>query len=117
MTFLLVMTGYILLAFVRNKTRLKLLNEACDPEAFLEKVEKQRVNAGEKSKLSVYVTLNQAAGLITLGRYAEAKQLLLSVDKSNLSPKNDTQLVYTINLKSFYRKSCPNGPVWKFYTV
>ena len=37
LTLLIVMTGYILISLDRSKKRLNLLEEDCDPEAFLER--------------------------------------------------------------------------------
>lgn len=97
-TILIVMTGYIIIAFIRGKKRLGLLDDACDPEAFLERTEKQRAITGKDPKFNTYFDIDRAAGLITLGRFEEAKEMLLSLDKSKLSRKNDSLLVFTINL-------------------
>ena len=97
-TLFIVMIGYIILSIVRSKKRLSLLDDSCDPEEFLEKTEKQRAITGKNSKVNSYFDIDKAAGLITLGRFSEAKELLVLIDKNKLSPKNDSLLVYTINL-------------------
>ena len=53
---------------------------------------------GRNSKINTYFDIDRAAGLITLGRFSEAKEILLSIDKNKLSRKNDALLVFTINL-------------------
>lgn len=97
-TIFLAMSGYIIISYIRSKKRLSLLEEECDPEAFLERTEEQRAITGRNSRYNTYFDIDRAAGLITLGRFEEAKEILLSVDGSRLSRKNDTLLVYTINL-------------------
>jgi tetratricopeptide (TPR) repeat protein len=99
-TILIVMTGYIIISIIRSKKRLSLLEDDCDPEAFLERTEKQRAITGTNKKINAYFDIDRSAGLITLGRFEEAKDILLSIDKNILSRKNDTLLVYTINLMS-----------------
>lgn len=97
-TILIVMIGYLIIAFIRGKKRLSLLDDDCDPEAFLERTEKQRSITGKDPKFNTYFDIDRAAGLITLGKFEEAKEILLSLDKSKLSRKNDSLLVLTINL-------------------
>ena len=97
-TVLIVMIGYISIAFIRAKKRLNLLDYECDPEAFLERTEKQRAITGKNPKFNAYFDIDRAAGLITLGRFEEAKEILLSIDTSKLSSKNNSLLIYTINL-------------------
>jgi len=97
-TMLIMMTGYVIISIIRSKKRLSLLEDECDPEAFIESTEKQRAITGRDQKFNAYFDIDRAAGLITLGRFEEAKDILISVDKSRLSRKNDSLLVYTINM-------------------
>ncbi|MEW9095268.1 MAG: hypothetical protein AB2417_09320 [Clostridiaceae bacterium] len=97
-TFITVMIGYIIIASVRNKKRLDLLEENCDPQGFLEATEKQRAITGKKDKYNAYLNIDRAAGLITMGEFQNAKEVLLSIDKTHLSVKNGALLIYTINL-------------------
>ncbi len=97
-TVLIVMIGYLFIAFMRGKKRLSLLDYECDPEAFLERTEKQWAITGKNPKFNKYFDIDRAAGLITLGRFEEAKEILLSIDTSKLSSKNSTLLIFTINL-------------------
>lgn len=101
-TILIVMSGYLIIGIMRSKKRLSLLDDDCDPEAFLERTEKQKVIVGKNLKLNTYLDVDKAAGLITLGRFDEARDILLSIDKSKLSRKNDSLLVYEINLMLCY---------------
>ncbi|MBU5484164.1 tripartite tricarboxylate transporter TctB family protein [Clostridium sp. MSJ-11] len=97
-TFVTVIIGYIIIANVRNKKRVNLLEENCDPQAFLEATEKQRDMIGKKDKYSTYLNIDKAAGLINMGEFQNAKELLMSIDKTQLSVRNGTLLAYTINL-------------------
>ncbi|PKM66497.1 MAG: hypothetical protein CVU95_10975 [Firmicutes bacterium HGW-Firmicutes-2] len=99
-TLLLVGTGYIFIALSRNKKRLHLLEDLCDPYAFIEATERQRAITGKDPKINAYLNVDYCAGLILLGRFQEAKDLLLSIDQKYLSKKNGTLLIYTINLIS-----------------
>lgn len=93
-TFMIMVLGYVLIAY----QRLNLLEGDCNPEAFLAVVEKQMLNAGKNNKMKAYQMINKAAALITMGEFAMAKQVLLEVDKSFLSMKNATLIIYHINL-------------------
>ncbi len=97
-TFITVMIGYTIIAYMRNKKRINLLEEGCDPEAFLEAIEKQRAIVGEKDKYNTYLDIDKAVGLISMGEFEEARELLMSIDKTYLSVKNGMLLIYTIDL-------------------
>ncbi|GAA0720027.1 hypothetical protein GCM10008905_08790 [Clostridium malenominatum] len=99
-TFTIVMICYIIIGYMRNKKRMDLLEEECDPERFLEAIEKQRDIVGKKIKYNTYLNIDKAAGLIVMGEFQKAKELLLSIDKTYLSAKNGTLLIYTLNLLS-----------------
>ncbi|MCY6370598.1 tetratricopeptide repeat protein [Clostridium ganghwense] len=99
-TFTIIMVGYIIIAYIRGKKRLNLIEENCDPQAFIEATEKQRSITGKNPKINTYLNIDEAVGLILHGEFQKAKEALLSIDKSYLSLKNGTLLVYTINLIS-----------------
>ncbi|PKM55706.1 conserved protein of unknown function [Petrocella atlantisensis] len=101
-TLILISTGYIVIALFRNKKRLHLLEDLCDPKAFIEATEHQRGITGKDPKINAYLNVDHSAGLILLGKYHEAKDRLLSIDPKYLSPKNGTLLIYNINLISCY---------------
>ncbi|MFA9398619.1 MAG: tol-pal system YbgF family protein [Clostridiaceae bacterium] len=97
-TFFIVMIAYLIISIFRGKKRINLLEENCDPEAFLEATEKQRKITGKNPKMNSYFDIDKSAGLILLGQFQEAKEVLLSIDQNLLSNKNGTLLIYTINL-------------------
>ena len=99
-TMTVIMSGYILISIKRSKDRLQLLNEKCDPEAFLERTEKQIEIIGENAKFQAYLNVDKAAAFMCMGKYKEGKKILSSIDKTKLSPKNGTMLAYTINMIS-----------------
>ncbi|PKM56972.1 MAG: hypothetical protein CVU98_08445 [Firmicutes bacterium HGW-Firmicutes-3] len=101
-TLILVMSGYILLALSRNKKRLHLLEDLCDPYAFIEATERQRNITGKDPKINAYLNVDHSAGLILMGKWQEAKDRLLMIDQKYLSYKNGTLLIYTINLITCY---------------
>jgi len=101
-TIILITTGYILIDLFRSKKRLHLLENLCDPKAFIEATKRQREITGKDPKINAYLNVDHSAGLILLGKFQEAKDRLLSIDPKYLSHKNGTLLIYTINLISCY---------------
>ncbi|MTI47129.1 tetratricopeptide repeat protein [Sporosalibacterium faouarense] len=99
-TFAVVMIGYIIISLMRNKNRVSLLEEECDPQAFLEATERQRKITGRNPKMNTLLNIDRSAGLILNGEFEKAKDTLLSVDKSYLSEKNGSLFVYNVNLIS-----------------
>lgn len=99
-TILLVLAIYITVGLVMGKKRLSLLDNDCDPEAFLLRTEKQKEITGKNPKINAYLDINRAAALISLGEFEAAKDILLDIDKNRLSHKNNSLLAYTINLIS-----------------
>lgn len=102
LTVILVMTLYLVISLYRHKKRINLLDEDCDPEAFLAQTAKQRKITGRNKRANTFFDIDEAAGLMCLGKYQEAASILDSVDKSRLSTKNGIQLVYYINLIGCY---------------
>lgn len=100
LTIIIVMTGYIVFAYVRSKKIINLLEEDCDPHAFLVATEKQRKYQMNSPKYNALFSINKAAGLAVSGEFENAKEVLLIIDKKYLSTKNETLLVYTLNLIS-----------------
>lgn len=97
-TFAIIVIGYIVIGYRRSKKRLDLLEENCDPQAFMDATEKQRLITGKNLKMGAYFDIDKAAGFILIGEFQKAKDILLSIDKSNLSSKNGTLMIYTVNL-------------------
>lgn len=97
-TLVIIMTGYIGIAFRRRQRRLFLFEEACDPEAFLQSTEKQEMITGKRAKMAAFFAIDKSAAFISMGKFEVAKSLLESIDQTKLSEKNNSLLVYTINL-------------------
>lgn len=102
-TLAIVMAGYIIIVLVKNTKRSRLLNEDCDPQSFIEATEKQIKVTGKDPKYRCYLNIDMAAGLISMGEFEKAKELLLAQDQQYLSPKNGSLLAYTINLIVCYQ--------------
>jgi tetratricopeptide (TPR) repeat protein len=99
-TMVTVMAGYIVISVIRSRKRIHLLEEKCDPQAFIEATEKQMKLTGKNPKVKAYLNIDKAAGLIVLGEFQKAKEVLSSVDKSYLSARNGSLLIYKINMIS-----------------
>ena len=97
-TFNVVVIGYIIIAYKRSKKRISIMEDQCDPEKFIDATEAQRKITGKNPKVNAYLNIDKGAGLILMGEFQKAKELLLSIDKTKLSPKNGSLLSYMINL-------------------
>jgi len=98
-TIFVVLALYITISIVSGNRRLKLLENDCDPEAFMDEMEKlKEKTSGKNPKRIALFDINIAAALIALGEFEEAKNVLLSIDESLLSRRNESLLAYTINL-------------------
>jgi len=97
-TFVIIVVVYIMIAFIRNKKRLSLLEEKCNPQSFIEATENQIFITGKNHKINTYLCIDKAAGLIVKGEFQEALSILNKIDKSSLSIKNGSLLAYTLNL-------------------
>lgn len=86
----------------RNKSRINLLNEECDPEAFLISTEKQAEKVEKNPELTDFITIDMSAGLICKGEFQAAKELLEEMDKEKLSKNRSVMFAYTINLTICY---------------
>jgi len=96
--FVIIVVGYMVIAYIRSKKRLNLLEENCNPQSFIEATEKQILITGKNHKINMYLCIDKAAGLIVKGEFQEALEILNTIDQSCLSLKNGTLLVYTLNL-------------------
>lgn len=82
----------------KYKDRVELLQTQCDPEAFLALTKKMRTESSLGSKMNEYLQIDEAVAHITAGRYAEAKELLTSIDASKLPQKYHINLIHKMNL-------------------
>lgn len=73
--------GYVAISMVRHMRRIALLDEACDPEAFIEATQKQHEITGKNKRFSNYLRLDLSAGLVTAGRCEEALAILDGLDE------------------------------------
>lgn len=96
-TFITIITAYTLITVYLNKKRNGLLEDSCDPDAFLKATEKLLSKAGKKPKFKALIDINLAAGLIVKGDLTAARDLLDSIDLSLLSLKNGTLFTFYLN--------------------
>jgi tetratricopeptide (TPR) repeat protein len=75
------------------------LNTDCDPERYLRMIDKaEKRRRPHNARLLNFFAINRAAAYMSLGDVKTAKGYLDDVDSSCLSYKNETYIVYTINL-------------------
>lgn len=96
------MPSYILISLRRQKARIKLLEEDCDPEAFIMASEKQYQITGKNKIAHMHLTIDKSAGLASLGKFDEALALLLSLDVKKVKKSKLRWLVYVNNLMLCY---------------
>lgn len=82
----------------KYKDRVELLQTACDPEAFLELTRKMKTESSLGNKMSEYLKIDEAVAHITLGKYEEAKAILLGIDAEKLPSKYNIKLIHKMNL-------------------
>lgn len=92
-----VLGGYIAFCYIRNRARIALLNERCDPQAFLDRTEKQRAITGKNPRIGAMLDIDRAAGLLCLGDIDAAEDELAAIPDKYLSAKSGTLLAYTLN--------------------
>lgn len=96
-TVIIVMLGYSILALSSQKKRLRILEEELDPEAFIEAIEKQRKITGKNKRINTFLNFDVVAGLISMGRYKEAKDVMEKIDIRYLSKWSGSLLAYYNN--------------------
>ena len=98
LTAIIVMGVYFTLSVWRSKKRINLLDEECDPEAFLQRTEKQAKIIEKNPKLAEYIAISLSAGLMCKGEFNRAKDILLDIDEEKILKNRTIMLAYTINL-------------------
>lgn len=88
-----IVAGYIIGSLQR-----KALDSDCDPEKFLKMMDKQETRIRKKESIVMRININRAAAHMLLGNYQTAKEYLEGIEKSYLSEKNGSHIVYIINL-------------------
>lgn len=67
---------YMAFCILLNRKRVNLMDEKCDPDAFLARTKKQKeFNRRRNRKTDAYLDIDTAAGLITSGKFEEAKEI------------------------------------------
>jgi|GEM_PF-1354884 len=101
-TWIIVVFGYLVMAVLRHGKRLKLLEEECDPLAFLEATMKQLKITGKSKRDFTLLQIDMVAGEILLGESEQAMERLLTVDKLILSDRNGSRFAYYMNMIACY---------------
>lgn len=96
------MPTYIWISVRRQKSRIRLLEEDCDPIAFIEATEKQYQITGRNKVAHLHLMIDKSAGLASLGKFEEALNLLLSLDVKKIKKSKLRRLVYFNNLMLCY---------------
>ncbi|MCX7951747.1 MAG: hypothetical protein N2594_07335 [Clostridiales bacterium] len=102
-TLILSMAFYIFSFRKFNKIRLDLLEEKCDPIAFLQETEKIQKAIGEKSKDTMLLEIDRAVGLLLIGEPEKSKEILLNI-KDIIPSRNIIRTIYSINLITVYNQ-------------
>ncbi len=80
------------------KDRSELIQTDCDPEAFLKMTAEMKSQAKNNAKMSSYLEIDEAVGLMAQGHFEQAKTQLLAVDVNKLPTKYHIDLIYQMNL-------------------
>ena len=82
---------------IRNNKIRNVLDLDCDPERYLELMDKQERRYKKNERGLTYLDINRSAAYLSLGDVRKAKEYLDGVNTSLLSEKNGSYYVYTIN--------------------
>ncbi|MEW8972552.1 MAG: tetratricopeptide repeat protein [Tissierellaceae bacterium] len=96
-TLAIIMIGYIIIGLRRSNKRINLLDKDLDPEAFIEAIEKQRKITGKNRRINTYLDYDLVAGLISMGRYEEAKDIIDNMNIKYIPKWNGALLGYYNN--------------------
>lgn len=91
---------YSAITIRRHRNRHSVLNDQCDPEAFILKTLDQMEVMEKRKKSTAILTIDHSAGLASQGRFEECLSVLETIDHDQLSAKNNTELV--LNLNRYY---------------
>lgn len=94
--------SYLFISLRRQKSRIRLLEEDCDPQAFIEATDKQYQITGKNKIAHVHLMIDKSAGLASMGRFQEALDLLLSLDIKRVKRSKMRRMVYYNNLMICY---------------
>ncbi len=102
LTLLSTLIVYIIYLRIKNTYLINILDEKCDPEAFLSKIIKME---NSKSRNPLYISMiliNKAVAKMALSNYQEASSYLDEIDISKISKNNHTYTTYIINRITCY---------------
>ncbi len=72
---------YVAVSVGRHRRRVALLDQACDPDAFISATQKQHDITGKNKRFSNYLRLDLSAGHATAGRFEETLVILDGLDE------------------------------------
>lgn len=98
LTFIILMVFYVIEAYILGYLHRKALDTDCDPERYLIMMDKQEQRVRKKESIVMRLNINRAVAHMLLGNHLKAKEYLEGIEKSYLSDRNGSYLVYIINL-------------------
>ncbi len=94
--FILLSCEIAFLIMKSNKIR-DVLELDCDPEKYLELMDKQEKKNKKNERGLIYLDINRSAAYLSLGNVRKAKEYLDGINTSFLSEINGSSYVYTLN--------------------
>lgn len=88
---------YAFVSSLINRRRTNILNDECDPEKYIEMLERLEEKSSKNERFLNILSINYAAGYMALGNYTKGKECLDKVDVKSLYKKGEDYLVYIIN--------------------
>lgn len=96
--------SYVVILVYMIKQRLNLINEKCDPQAFLEDIQKQITRRKNSVREKAYLQYSLAVGYYNLGEYEKAMESLKEMEHQNISRFRGILLPFTtIKLHCMYQ--------------
>ena len=96
-TYVVMICIYMGSSIYRRYKRISLLDDQCDPEAFLKKTMQQEALIGKNKKIETILKLDKVAAYLCLNEEDKALSLLLSIDKQKIKDPQ-LKIIYTVNL-------------------
>lgn len=93
---------YLISFFKEQKSFLKILDEKCDPERYLEVMIKQKKRFKRDKKMVNYAEFNCAVSYMLLGKSQEAKDCMLGIDTDLFFTNKKNAIIYVIDLVLCY---------------
>lgn len=96
-TMFILFSGQITYLIIKNNKIRDVLDLDCDPEKYLELMDKEEKRNKKNDRGLTYLDINRSAAYLSLGDIRKAKEYLDGVNTSYLSEKNGSYYVYTLN--------------------